>query len=116
MGAGWGAGMCAGASRVGVGFFRSPPQRNVSVVQHPLRWIQSAHEQGYDVLLDAAAYVPANRLDLSVVKPDFVPVSWYKVFGYPTGIGCLIARREALGRLWRPWVAGGAGSVARAPG
>jgi len=45
-------------------------------------------------------------LDLSVVKPDFVPVSWYKVFGYPTGIGCLIARREALGRLRRPWFAG----------
>jgi selenocysteine lyase/cysteine desulfurase len=66
-----------------------------------------AHEHGYDVLLDAAAYLPSNRLDLSVVKPDFVPVSWYKVFGYPTGVGCLIARREALGRLWRPWFAGG---------
>jgi selenocysteine lyase/cysteine desulfurase len=59
------------------------------------------------VLLDAAAFAPANRLDLSVVKPDFVPVSWYKVFGYPTGVGCLIARREALARLWRPWFSGG---------
>ena len=76
-------------------------------MQHPLRWIRTAHEHGYDVLLDAAAYVPSNRLDLSVVKPDFVPVSWYKVFGYPTGVGCLIARREALGRLRRPWFAGG---------
>jgi selenocysteine lyase/cysteine desulfurase len=76
-------------------------------VQHPLHWIETAHEHGYDVLLDAAAYVPANRLDLSEVKPDFVPVSWYKVFGYPTGIGCLIARKEALGRLRRPWFAGG---------
>jgi selenocysteine lyase/cysteine desulfurase len=42
-----------------------------------------------------------------VVKPDFVPVSWYKVFGYPTGVGCLLARREALARLWRPWFSGG---------
>ena len=42
-----------------------------------------------------------------MVKPDFVPVSWYKVFGYPTGVGCLIARRQALARLWRPWFAGG---------
>jgi selenocysteine lyase/cysteine desulfurase len=58
--------------------------------------------------------VPSNRLDLSVVKPDFVAVSWYKVFGYPTGVGCLIARREALGRLWRPWFAGGSVSVASA--
>ena len=85
-------------------------------MQHPLSWIQTAHEQSYDVLLDAAAYVPSNQLDLSVVKPDFVPVSWYKVFGYPTGVGCLIARREALGRLWRPWFAGGSVGVASALG
>ncbi len=89
------------------GLLAYPAQSNFSGVQHPLRWIQTAHEHGYDVLLDAAAYVPSNRLDLSVVKPDFVPVSWYKVFGYPTGVGCLIARWEALGRLRRPWFAGG---------
>ena len=59
------------------------------------------------MLLDAAAFVPANRLDLGVVKPEFVTVSWYKMFGYPTGIGCLLARRDALGRLRRPWFSGG---------
>ena len=94
------------------GLLAYPAQSNFSGVQHPLRWIQTAHEHGYDVLLDAAAYVPSNRLDLSVIKPDFVPVSWYKVFGYPTGVGCLIARREALGRLRRPWFAGGSVYVA----
>jgi selenocysteine lyase/cysteine desulfurase len=96
----------AGAARRR-GLLAYPAQSNFSGVQHPLRWIEMAHEYGYDVLLDAAAYLPANRLDLSVIKPDFVPVSWYKVAGYPTGVGCLIARREALGRLWRPWFAGG---------
>ena len=35
------------------------------------------------------------------------PLSFYKLFGYPTGCGCLIARREALARLRRPWFAGG---------
>jgi selenocysteine lyase/cysteine desulfurase len=94
------------------GLLAFPAQSNFSGVQHPLRWIELAHEHGYDVLLDAAAYVPSNRLDLSVVKPDFVPVSWYKVFGYPTGVGCLIARREALERLRRPWFAGGSVSIA----
>ena len=89
------------------GLFAYPAQSNFTGVQHPLRWIETAHTNGYDVLLDAAAFAPANRLDLSVVKPDFVPVSWYKVFGYPTGVGCLIARREALARLWRPWFSGG---------
>ena len=48
---------------------------------------------GWDVLLDAAAFVPTNRLDLSRVHPDFVDISFYKIFGYPTGIGCLLARK-----------------------
>jgi len=98
------------------GLFAYPAQSNFSGVQHPLRWIETAHEHGYDVLLDAAAYVPSNRLDLSLVKPDFVPVSWYKVTGYPTGVGCLIARREALGRLRRPWFAGGSVYLASVQG
>jgi selenocysteine lyase/cysteine desulfurase len=41
------------------------------------------------------------------VKPDFVPISWYKVLGYPPGVGFQVARREALARLRRPWFAGG---------
>ena len=95
---------------------RLPAQSNFSGVQHPLRWIEMAHKLGYDVLLDVAAYLPSNRLDLSVVKPDFVPISWYKVFGYPTGVGCLIARREALRRLRRPWFAGGSVQLASVQG
>jgi selenocysteine lyase/cysteine desulfurase len=69
------------------GLFAYPAQSHFSGVEHPLRWIEMAHERGFDVLLDAAAYLPSNRLDLSVVKPDFVAVSWYQVFGYPTGVG-----------------------------
>jgi selenocysteine lyase/cysteine desulfurase len=59
------------------------------------------------VLLDAAAYVPTSRLDLRRVAPEFVTVSWYKVFGYPTGVGCLLARHDAIARLRRPWFSGG---------
>ena len=59
------------------------------------------------MLLDAAAYVPTNRLDLSVWHPDFVALSFYKMFGWPTGVGCLIARRDALAKLERPWFSGG---------
>jgi len=87
--------------------FAFPAQSNFSGVQHPLRAIELAHELGYDVILDAAAFVPTNRLDLSQVHPDFVPVSFYKMFGYPTGVGVLIARKEALHKLQRPWFGGG---------
>ena len=38
---------------------------------------------------------------------DFVAVSYYKLFGYPTGVGALIARRDALATLERDYFAGG---------
>ena len=87
--------------------FAYPAQSNFSGVQHPLEWIERAHDHGWDVLLDAAAFVPTNRLDLSGVHPDFVALSFYKMFGWPTGVGCLLARREALAKLERPWFSGG---------
>lgn len=92
--------------------FAFPAQSNFSAVQHPLTWIEKAHNAGWDVLLDAAAFVPSNRLDLSKWHPDFVPVSFYKIFGYPTGIGALIARKKVLTKLQRPWFAGGTITVA----
>ncbi|HEU5158244.1 MAG TPA: aminotransferase class V-fold PLP-dependent enzyme [Streptosporangiaceae bacterium] len=100
----------------GRGLFAYPAQSNFTGVQHPLGWISLAQSYGYHVLLDAAAYAPANRLDLGAVHPDFVSISWYKVFGYPTGVGCLIARREALARLRRPWFSGGTIKAASALG
>ena len=87
--------------------FAYPAQSNFSGVHHPLGWIEQAHEHGWHVLVDAAAFVPTNRLDLSAVHPDFVPVSFYKLFGWPTGVGALVARREALAALERPWFSGG---------
>jgi selenocysteine lyase/cysteine desulfurase len=87
--------------------FAYPAQSNFSGVRHPLEWIEAAHERGWDVVLDAAAYAPTSLLDLSRVKPDFVPVSFYKLFGYPTGIGALLARRDRLAHLHRPWFSGG---------
>jgi molybdenum cofactor sulfurtransferase len=87
--------------------FAYPAQSNFSGVQHPLTWIAQAQAAGYDVLLDAAAFAPTNRLDLSRWHPDFVSLSFYKIFGYPTGIGALLVRRQALAKLHRPWYAGG---------
>ncbi|HEV2472959.1 MAG TPA: aminotransferase class V-fold PLP-dependent enzyme, partial [Chthonomonadales bacterium] len=93
-----------------------PAQSNFSGVQHSLDWIALAQEKGWDVLLDAAAFVPTNRLDLGRWHPDFVPISFYKMFGYPTGVGCLLARRAALAKLRRPWFAGGTITVASVQG
>lgn len=100
----------------GHNLFAYPAQSNFSGVQHPLSWIARAQNAGWDVLLDAAAFVATNRLDLSVYKPDYVTLSFYKMFGYPTGVGCLLARRDALRKLHRPWFAGGTITVASVQG
>ena len=84
-----------------------PAQSNFSGVHHPLCLIDTAHELGYRVLLDAAAFAPAHPLSLRAHPADFIAISFYKMFGYPTGVGALIARRDALTMLRRPWFAGG---------
>lgn len=103
-------------SKAGHNLFAFPAQSNFSSVKHPLEWIEKAQAHGWDVLLDAAAFVPTSKLDLSKVKPDFVPISFYKIFGYPTGLGALIARKSALAKLHRPWFAGGTITVASVQG
>ncbi|MGK0391376.1 MAG: molybdenum cofactor sulfurtransferase [Maribacter sp.] len=87
--------------------FAFPAQSNVSGVKHPLKWIKTAQEKGWDVLLDAAAFVPSSPLDLKEYKPDFVTVSFYKIFGYPTGIGALLIKKSSFDKLNKPWFAGG---------
>lgn len=96
--------------------FAYPAQSNFSGVQHSLDWVKVAKSKGWDVLLDVAAYVPTNELDLSTIHPDFVCLSFYKMFGYPTGVGMLIARKEGLKKLNRPWFAGGTITVASVKG
>ena len=96
--------------------FAFPAQSNFSGVKHPLALIDAAHGRGWQVLLDAAAFAPTNRLDLRAVSPDFVAVSFYKMFGYPTGVGCLLIRDTALATLQRPWFAGGTVNFATVQG
>jgi molybdenum cofactor sulfurtransferase len=87
--------------------FAFPAQSNVSGIKHDLAWIDKAQKKGWDVLLDAAAFVPTSKLNLSNVKPDFVSLSFYKMFGYPTGIGCLLIKKNKFEKLKKPWFAGG---------
>lgn len=100
----------------GNNLFAFPAQSNFSGVLHSLDWIEKAHNQGWDVLLDGAAFVPTNQLDLSKVHPEFVCLSFYKIFGYPSGIGALIARKTVMQKLHRPWFAGGTITVASVQG
>ncbi len=100
----------------GDNLFAFPAQSNFSGVKHPFDLIDEAQSRGWDVLLDAAAFVPTSRLDLGVVKPEFVSVSFYKMFGYPTGVGCLLIRNTVFDKLRRPWFAGGTVNFASVQG
>jgi len=108
--------LLATADRDHANLFAYPAQSNFSGVRHALEWIATARGKGWDVLLDAAALVPTARLDLSVAQPDFMTVSFYKMFGYPTGVGALLIRRAALAKLRRPWFAGGTVNFASVQG
>jgi molybdenum cofactor sulfurtransferase len=46
----------------------------------------------WKVLIDASAY---GFIDLSQYKPDFVVISFYKMFGFPSGLGALVLKRSA---------------------
>ncbi|GAB2764671.1 aminotransferase class V-fold PLP-dependent enzyme [Salinimicrobium soli] len=94
--------------------FAYPAQSNVSGIKHDLKWIGEAQKMGWDVLLDAAAYVPTSQLDLKEHQPDFVSISFYKIFGYPTGIGCLFIKKTSFSKLEKKWFAGGTVSLASA--
>lgn len=89
------------------GLLAFPAQSNFSGARHPLSLVRHARERGYEVLLDAAAFVPSHALSLRECPADYVALSFYKLFGYPTGLGALVMRRDAMRKLRRPWFAGG---------
>ncbi len=92
--------------------FAYPAQSNVSGIKHDLKWIKRAQDNGWDVLLDAAAFVPTSKLDLRKYSPNFVSISFYKIFGYPTGLGCLLVHKSSFSKLQKRWFAGGTVSLA----
>lgn len=51
------------------------------------------------VMLDAATFLGTNKLDLSKSRPDFVVLSFYKIFGYPTGLGALLIKKRSASIL-----------------
>ncbi|KAF3438269.1 hypothetical protein FNV43_RR21030 [Rhamnella rubrinervis] len=59
------------------------------------------------VLIDAAKGCATEPPDLSQCPADFVVISFYKLFGYPTGLGALVARNDAAKLLKKTYFSGG---------
>ncbi|XP_073226054.1 molybdenum cofactor sulfurase isoform X4 [Cicer arietinum] len=59
------------------------------------------------VLIDAAKGSATMPPDLSKYPVDFVALSFYKLFGYPTGLGALVVRNDAAKLLKKSYFSGG---------
>ncbi|XP_054655289.1 molybdenum cofactor sulfurase isoform X2 [Dunckerocampus dactyliophorus] len=97
--------------------FCYPAQSNFSGRKYPLSHVKGIqarrlypacdHQGQWFVLLDAASLVSCSPLNLQDCPADFIPISFYKIFGFPTGLGALLVRNHAAGILKKTYFGGG---------
>ena len=99
--------------------FAYPAQSNFSGQKYPLLWTTELPNKEVTitglqsikgvwlVLLDGASYVSTNPLDLSQYPAHFVAISFYKIFGFPTGLGALLIRHDIGDLLRKSYFGGG---------
>ena len=111
---------CRGHSSASVSnLFAFPALCNFSGRKFPLQWVTGIQEGSlipcpkhcrrdkWFVLLDAASFISTSRLDLSNYPVDFVPLSFYKMFGFPTGLGALVVKNTSVHVLQKCYYGGG---------
>lgn len=96
--------------------FALTAQSNVTNSKNSLSLVKHAKSLGYSVLLDAAALAATSVVNLTDCPVDAMALSFYKLFGFPTGVGALIVKESFLAELSRPWFAGGTVDLVQAPG
>uniref|UniRef100_A0A667YV23 Molybdenum cofactor sulfurase n=1 Tax=Myripristis murdjan TaxID=586833 RepID=A0A667YV23_9TELE len=97
--------------------FCYPAQSNFSGRKYPLSHVKGIqarrlypacdHQGRWFVLLDAASHVSCSPLNLQECPADFIPISFYKMFGFPTGLGALLVRNDTAGMLKKTYFGGG---------
>ncbi|KAL1824349.1 hypothetical protein ACET3Z_011127 [Daucus carota] len=100
------------------GLFAFPVQSRVTGAKYSYQWMALAQQNNWHVLLDAGALGPKDMdsLGLSLFRPDFIITSFYRVFGYdPTGFGCLLIKKSAMGSLQNQSGHAGSGIVKITP-
>ena len=89
--------------------FSYPAMSNFCGRKYPLSWVPlikqghlsscPAKNEKWYVLLDVASYIGTNDLNLGKTEADFIAISFYKIFGFPTGVGALIIRADSVASL-----------------
>ncbi|XP_055628466.1 molybdenum cofactor sulfurase 3 [Toxorhynchites rutilus septentrionalis] len=99
-----------------------PAQCNFNGVKYPLELVEKIKDRGlincernqFFICVDAASFVSTSFMDLTRYKPDFVSFSFYKMFGFPTGLGALLVHRDAAHLLHKRYYGGGTVKIAMA--
>ncbi|KAJ3321547.1 hypothetical protein HDV06_004083 [Boothiomyces sp. JEL0866] len=81
-------------------------QCNFSGKRFDMNWIANPR-QNVQVLVDAASYCSTAKFDLKKYPADYIVVSFYKMFGFPTGIGALLVKNTAIECLNKSYYGGG---------
>lgn len=87
-----------------------PGQCNQTGERFPLKdWCERIRRSGNKcwILLDAASLATSCAPDLSSCDFDFIALSFYKIFGYPSGLGALIVKKSRDIELRKDWYFGG---------
>ena len=95
----------------GINLIAYPLESNFSGKLFPLEKVNELQNENTFVLLDCAKYITCRKLDLEIAKPDFIPISFYKIFGMPTGLGCLCINKRALPFIKKDYYGGGTYSI-----
>ncbi|KAF9614774.1 hypothetical protein IFM89_020628 [Coptis chinensis] len=80
------------------GLFVFPLQSMMTGTRYSCLWMSMAQANGWHVALDASALgaKDMDTLGLSLIQPDFLICSLYKVFGEnPSGFGCLFVKKSS---------------------
>lgn len=80
------------------GLFIFPLQSRMTGTRYSYLWMSVAQANGWHVVLDACALGPKDMdtLGLSLIQPDFLICSFYKIFGEnPSGFGCLFVKKSS---------------------
>ncbi|KAL5727759.1 hypothetical protein ACHQM5_000915 [Ranunculus cassubicifolius] len=80
------------------GLFVFPLQSRMTGTRYSYLWMSVAQANGWHVALDACALgaKDMDTLGLSLIRPDFLICSFFKVFGEnPSGFGCLFVKKSS---------------------
>lgn len=97
--------------------FVFPAQCNFNGFKYPLELINSVRSMDTNasewyVCLDVASFAATNYLDLKKYPADFICLSFYKQFGYPTGLGALLISKRGENVIRKKYYGGGTVKIA----